>query len=132
MIGLGSTLGIVAQFLILVPYLGRAGFHFGFRADFRGTGLGHTLRLGIWTVLFVIVNQIAYLDRRPPRVERHRRRCRRLWRGTRRRGHGLHDLLLGLPHHDGPALDRHRVLAAILPRLSARAAEGDLPGLART
>ena len=30
------------------------------RFDFRGTGLGHTLRLGVWTVLFVIVNQVAY------------------------------------------------------------------------
>ena len=30
------------------------------RFDFRGSGLGHTLRLGSWTVLFVIVNQIAY------------------------------------------------------------------------
>ena len=30
------------------------------RFDFRGTGLGHTLRLGVWTVLFVVVNQIAY------------------------------------------------------------------------
>jgi putative peptidoglycan lipid II flippase len=28
--------------------------------DFRGSGLGHTLRLGLWTVLFVIVNQVAY------------------------------------------------------------------------
>ena len=42
------------------PYLRRAGFRFRPRFDFRGTGLGHTLRLGIWTVLFVIVNQIAY------------------------------------------------------------------------
>ena len=50
----------MVQFLILVPYLRRAGFHFRPRFDFRGTGLGHTLRLGIWTVLFVIVNQIAY------------------------------------------------------------------------
>ena len=30
------------------------------RFDFRGTGLGHTLRLGMWTVGFVIVNQLAF------------------------------------------------------------------------
>ena len=53
-------LGIALQFLILVPYLRAAGFHYRPRFDFRGTGLGHTLRLGIWTVLFVVVNQIAY------------------------------------------------------------------------
>jgi len=60
LLGLGSTAGIVVQFLILLPYLRRAGFRFRPRFDFRGTGLGHTLRLGVWTVLFVVVNQIAY------------------------------------------------------------------------
>lgn len=61
LLGLGSTLGIVVQFLILVPYLRRAGFRYRPRFDFRGTGLGHTARLGLWTVLFVVVNQLAYL-----------------------------------------------------------------------
>ena len=59
LLGIGSTLGIVVQLLILVPYLRRAGFVYRPRLDLRGTGLGHTLRLGVWTVLFVIVNQIA-------------------------------------------------------------------------
>ena len=60
LLGLGSTLGIVVQFLILVPYLRAAGFRFRPRFDFRGVGLGHTLRLAGWTVGFVVVNQIAY------------------------------------------------------------------------
>jgi putative peptidoglycan lipid II flippase len=60
LLGLGSTLGIVVQFLVLVPYLKAAGFSYRPRFDFRGTGLGHTFRLGMWTVLFVVVNQIAY------------------------------------------------------------------------
>jgi putative peptidoglycan lipid II flippase len=60
LLGLGSTLGIVAQALILVPYLRATGFTIRPRTDFRGTGLGHTLRLGMWTVGFVIVNQIAF------------------------------------------------------------------------
>jgi putative peptidoglycan lipid II flippase len=60
LLGLGSTLGIVVQFLVLVPYLRATGFRFRPRFDFRGTGLGHTLRLGVWTVLFVVVNQVAY------------------------------------------------------------------------
>ena len=60
LLGLGSTAGIVVQFLVLVPYLRATGFRFRPRFDFRGTGLGHTLRLGAWTVGFVIVNQIAY------------------------------------------------------------------------
>ena len=60
LLGLGSTVGIAAQLMILVPYLRSAGFRYRPRFDFRGTGLGHTLRLGVWTVLFVIVNQVAY------------------------------------------------------------------------
>ena len=60
LLGLGSTAGIAVQFLILLPYLRRAGFLYRPRFDFRNAGLGHTLRLGVWTVLFVVVNQAAY------------------------------------------------------------------------
>jgi putative peptidoglycan lipid II flippase len=60
LLGIGSTIGIVVQLLVLIPYLKAAGFRFRPRFDFRGNGLGHTLRLGVWTVLFVIVNQVAY------------------------------------------------------------------------
>ncbi|MBA2773294.1 MAG: murein biosynthesis integral membrane protein MurJ, partial [Nocardioidaceae bacterium] len=60
LLGLGSTLGIVAQTLVLLPYLRASGFRIRPRFDFRGTGLGHTLRLGSWTVGFVIVNQVAF------------------------------------------------------------------------
>jgi putative peptidoglycan lipid II flippase len=61
LLGIGSTLGIAAQLLVLVPYLRAAGVRIRPRFDFRGTGLGHTLRLAVWTVLFVIVNQAAYV-----------------------------------------------------------------------
>jgi putative peptidoglycan lipid II flippase len=60
LLGLGSTLGIVVQFLVLLPYLRAAGVRYRPRFDFRGTGLGHTFRLGAWTLGFVVVNQIAY------------------------------------------------------------------------
>ncbi len=60
LLGLGSTVGIVVQALILVPYLKATGFTIRPRFDFAGTGLGHTLRLGMWTVGFVIVNQLAF------------------------------------------------------------------------
>ena len=60
LLGIGSTLGIVVQLLVLLPYLKASGFRYRPRFDFRGTGLGHTLRLGVWTVLFVVVNQVAY------------------------------------------------------------------------
>ena len=59
-LGLGATAGIAVQLLVLVPFLRAAGVHYRPRFDFRGTGLGHTLRLGLWTVLLVVVNQVAY------------------------------------------------------------------------
>ena len=43
------------------PFLRRAGFRFRPRFDFRGVGLGHTLRLGAWTLAFIIANQIAFI-----------------------------------------------------------------------
>ncbi len=60
LLGLGSTVGIAIQLLVLLPYLRAAGFRFRPRFDFRNAGLGHTLHLGLWTVLFVVANQIAY------------------------------------------------------------------------
>jgi putative peptidoglycan lipid II flippase len=60
LLGLGSTLGIVAQTAILFPYLKASGFLVRPRFDFIHTGLSHTLRLGLWTVGFVIVNQLAF------------------------------------------------------------------------
>ncbi|HNA98534.1 MAG TPA: murein biosynthesis integral membrane protein MurJ [Marmoricola sp.] len=59
LLGIGSTLGIAVQLLILVPYLRSAGVSYRPRYDFRNTGLGQTMRLGTWTVLFVLVNQVA-------------------------------------------------------------------------
>lgn len=61
LLGLGSTVAIALQSLVLVPYLRAAGFRYRPRFDFRGVGLGHTLRLGLWTLMFILVNQIAYV-----------------------------------------------------------------------
>ena len=61
LLGLGSTAGIAVQTLVLVPFLRRAGFLFRPRFDFRGVGLGHTLRLGWWTLLFILANQVSFI-----------------------------------------------------------------------
>ena len=60
-LGIGSTLGVALQALILLPVLRRAGFRLRFRTDWRGAGLGTAGRLGAWTLAFVLVNQIAYV-----------------------------------------------------------------------
>jgi putative peptidoglycan lipid II flippase len=61
LLGLGSTVAIALQAVVLVPYLRKAGFHFRPRFDFRGVGLGKTLRLGAWTLAFIIANQVALI-----------------------------------------------------------------------
>jgi putative peptidoglycan lipid II flippase len=61
LLGLGSTAAIALQALVLLPYLRRAGFRFRARFDFRGVGLGHTFALGLWTLLFIVANQIAFI-----------------------------------------------------------------------
>ena len=127
LLGLGSTLGIVLQLLVLLPYLKAAGFRYRPRFDFRGTGLGHTLRLGLWTVLFVVVNQVAYTV------------VVRLASDGAASGLGGEDpgtgytiysqtfLLVMVPH----AIATVSLATAVLPRLSAYAADHDLAGVAR-
>src|SRR5699024_191680 len=61
LLGLGSTLGIAAQFVTLVPFLRATGFGYRPRFDWRGVGLSHTIKLGPWTLMFIIVNQIAFI-----------------------------------------------------------------------
>ncbi|MFI7059899.1 murein biosynthesis integral membrane protein MurJ [Kribbella sp. NPDC050124] len=59
LLGLGHTVGIAVQLLVLLPYLAASGHLYRPKFGLRGTGLGHTARLGIWTVLFVAVNQVT-------------------------------------------------------------------------
>ena len=44
---------------MLLPYLKASGHTYRPKFGLRGTGLGHTAKLGIWTVLFVAVNQVT-------------------------------------------------------------------------
>ena len=60
LLGFGSTVAIALQAIVLLPYLRRAGFRYRPRFDFRGVGLSHTFKLGVWTLLFIVVNQIAF------------------------------------------------------------------------
>jgi putative peptidoglycan lipid II flippase len=60
-LGLGTTLGVALQALVLVPVLRRTGFRYRPRFDVRGVGLGKAGELARWTLLFVLVNQLAYI-----------------------------------------------------------------------
>ena len=60
-LGAGTTLGVALQAIALVPVLRRSGFGFRPRLDMRGVGLRRTADLARWTLLFVLVNQLAYI-----------------------------------------------------------------------
>jgi murein biosynthesis integral membrane protein MurJ len=59
MLGIGSSLGIVAQTLILIPYLRMAGFSYRPRFDLKGTGLGQTFHVAKWMVGYVALTSLA-------------------------------------------------------------------------
>ncbi len=61
LLGIGTTLGVMLQALILVPVLWRSGFGWRPRFDWRGAGLGKAGSLAAWTIGLVLVNQIAYI-----------------------------------------------------------------------
>ena len=60
LLALGTTLGLLAQFFVLVPSLmsSRLG-RVRLRLDMRDEAVRGVLRLGSWTILVVIVNQVA-------------------------------------------------------------------------
>jgi len=126
LLGLGATAGIALQLAVLVPFLKAAGFRFRPRFDFRGSGLGHTLRLGMWTILFVVVNQIAYVV-----VVRLASggAAAGLNGGDPGTGYTIYSqtfLLMMAPH----SIATVSLATAVLPRLSALAANHDLTGVA--
>jgi len=130
LLGLGSTVGIAIQLAILVPYMRAAGFRFRPRYDFRDSGLGHTLRLGVWTVLFVVVNQIAYtIVVRLASSGTAQAACG--GGSSHGTGYTIYDqtfLIIMVPH----SIATVSLATAVLPRLSAMAAGDDLAGVSRT
>lgn len=60
-LGLGSTVGIALQALILIPTLKKSGLKLSFRRDWQGVGLDKALRLASWAFIFVLVSQIGFL-----------------------------------------------------------------------
>jgi putative peptidoglycan lipid II flippase len=61
LLGLGSTIGIAAQALCLLPLLKGVGFKLRLRFDLRGKGLMRSARMAGWSLGFVLVNQLWFL-----------------------------------------------------------------------
>ena len=61
LLGFGTTLGVMAQALILIPALAKSGYRFKPNFQFRNVGNGKVGNLAKWTIGFVLVNQITFL-----------------------------------------------------------------------
>ena len=120
-LGLGSTLGIAIQTLVLLPFIKKVGFKLRPRFDLRGTGLGKTFSLTKWTMGFVAVNQIALVV-----VNRLATSATAGGDGSGVVVYGNAHLLWILPH----SLITVSLATAMLPSASRLAAHGDDAGVA--
>jgi len=59
LLGIGSTVGIVAQTAALLPAMRAIGFRYRPRLDLRGAGLGQTFHLAKWAIGYVLLTQAA-------------------------------------------------------------------------
>ncbi|MGH3657099.1 MAG: murein biosynthesis integral membrane protein MurJ [Jiangellaceae bacterium] len=123
LLGLGSTVGVAAQALILLPVLRRTGFRIRLRTDWRHAGLGVAARLGLWTIAFVLVNQVAYLF--VVRTATGGAAGALVDASTTGAGYSVYAnamLIIMVPH----SVITVSLATALLPQLSDHAADGDL------
>ncbi|MFJ5828105.1 murein biosynthesis integral membrane protein MurJ [Streptomyces sp. NPDC093089] len=123
LLGVGTLLGLVVQALAMIPYLRETGFRFRPRFDWKGHGLGKTVKLAKWTVLFVLANQAGVLV--------VTQLATAAGEASGKNGAGFlaysnAQLIWGMPQ----AIITVSVMAALLPRIS-RAAHDDDPGAVR-
>ena len=128
LLGASTTLGVAAQAAVLVPVLRRTGFRFTPRFDLRGSGLGRAGELAKWTLLFVLVNQVAYAV-----IVNLGNSAGSAAKGVLDYGVGYTPyatayLIFILPH----SIITVSVMTGLLPRMSREAADGDLAAVRRS
>ncbi|MFB7504107.1 murein biosynthesis integral membrane protein MurJ [Streptomyces broussonetiae] len=119
LLGIGVLLGLVVQALAMIPYLRETGFRIRLRFDWRGHGLGKAAMLAKWTVLFVLANQagamiVTQLSTAAGKDSDVA--------GTGFAAYANAQLIWGLPQ----AIITVSLMAALLPRISRSASEGDV------
>ncbi|CAL9330070.1 murein biosynthesis integral membrane protein MurJ [Streptomyces sp. enrichment culture] len=124
LLGWGTTAGIAAQALALLPSLRAARFRFRPRFDWRGSGLTAPLRAAGWLVLLVLTNQAAYWVTTWVATS--------AGTDTDNGGAGLAAynnayLLWAVPH----GIVTVSLVTALMPRMSGAAADGDLAAVRR-
>ena len=126
LLGLGSTLGVALQALILIPGLQKIGYRFNFNFSWKDSGLGKTLELAKWTIALIAVNQIAYIV-----ITRFvtSANIEAVFSGGTAAGLTTYqkaNLIYILPH----SVITISLITALLPQLSARANQKDERGFA--
>jgi putative peptidoglycan lipid II flippase len=121
LLGLGNTLGVALQALVLVPVLRSSGYRYRPRLTFRGYGLGRAGRLAKWTLAFVAVNQLAYVVVvKAATAAGNAAPAQGVHYGVGFTAYTNAYLLFQLPH----AIVAVSLVTALLPRMSAAFAEG--------
>jgi len=117
LLGIGTTLGIIAQTAALIPALRKVGFRWRPRFDFRKAEVAEIRRMATWMFGYIATTQMAFLV------------TTRVANEAAVRAHHLHGsgytdysyawLLFQLPY----AIVGISVITALLPRMSAHAAD---------
>ncbi|MFI0816981.1 murein biosynthesis integral membrane protein MurJ [Streptomyces sp. NPDC021098] len=126
LLGIGTLLGLTVQALAMFPYLRASGFRFRPRFDWRGHGLGKAAKLAKWTVLFVLANQAGNIVVTQLGTAAGTNAENMDAPGASYVGYTSAQLIWNMPQ----AIITVSVMAALLPRLSRSAHDGD-PGAVR-
>lgn len=118
LLGIGTTLGIVAQTIALIPYLRRVGFRWRPRFDFRRSDVSEIGHMTGWMFGYILTTQVAFFV--TVRVADHANVAGQ----TTGKGAGMTAytnawMLFQLPY----AIVAISVITALLPRMSANAAD---------
>ncbi|WUQ32310.1 murein biosynthesis integral membrane protein MurJ [Streptomyces sp. NBC_00239] len=128
LLGWGTTAGIVVQALALVPSLRAAGFRWRPRFDWRGSGMARPLRNAGWLVLLVLTNQLAYWAvTRLSTITGQRAEAAGLAGGAGYTAYSNAYLLWAVPQ----GIVTVSLVTALMPRMSAAAADRDLAAVRR-
>jgi len=117
-LGVGTTLGIIVQAVVLLPALRQVGFRWRWRLDVRGARLGEAGGLATWVLGYVAISQVGYVV-----VTRLANEVT-----TSGRGYAVFtnaSLLFQMPY----GILGVSLLTALMPRMSRAAARGDHVGV---
>jgi putative peptidoglycan lipid II flippase len=120
LLGIGTTVGIVAQTAALIPSLRKVGFRWRPRFDFRRAEVSELGRMSGWMLGYIVTTQISFLVTTVVSNDAGARVCASC-AGAGFAAFSNAWQLFQLPY----AIVGMSVITAMLPRMSAHAAEGD-------